>query len=91
MMGVRHLLPSTPLTKVFECCNFANELRRQAAPQQRASSLHSVCTVIAQSIRQNVQHSKNNNDETEKLFEIITDGRHYNEWRPDVYGLNDGH
>ena len=27
--------------------NFAKNLRRQAAPQQRASSLHSACTVLA--------------------------------------------
>jgi len=34
---------------------------------------------------------KNNNDETEKLFEIITDGRHYLEWRPDVRGSYGSH
>jgi hypothetical protein len=31
----------------FHCCTFAFEKREQAAPQQKASFLHSVCTVLA--------------------------------------------
>ena len=33
------------------CRNFAKNLRRQAAPQQRASSLHLACIVLATEIK----------------------------------------